>query len=219
MVIGVLDSVSGREGESWAMRAKDEHRIKEQLTAELAEARLRIAELEESEAAHRKAEEELREAREYVQAIIHSSLDMIIAVDKNRKIIEFNEAAQRTFGYSREEILGKNAGILYRHPEDGLEIQESIREADQFTGEVTNKRKNGETFPSFLSASVLRDTKGRFIGFMGISRDITQQKWAEEKLRESTKSAKAIVEDLKDLLVATQAGGLGGTSGGSGSAT
>lgn len=174
--------------------------IQELRLAEQLETRQRIDELEESEAARRKVEEELREAQEYAQAIIHSSLDMIIAVDRDRRIIEFNEAAQRTFGYRREEVLGKNVEILYRHPQNGLEVYESIKEAGQFTGEIANKRKNGESFPSFLCASVLRDAMGGFIGFMGISRDITEQKRTVEELRESEKLAKGIVEDLRQLV-------------------
>ena len=194
------------EGKSGAISMKDEDKTKEQLINELAESRRRIAELEALVDECKKAEEELREAQKYAQDIIHSSLDMIIAVDEDRRIIEFNEAAQRAFGYSREEILRKHVEILYTNPQDGIEIQESIKETGKFTGEVTNTRKNGEVFSSFLSASVLRDTKGRFIGFMGISRDITHRKWAVEKLRESTRAAKTIVEDLEDLLAVTKPG-------------
>jgi len=112
----------------------------------------------------------------YAQSLIFSSPDMIIAVDKDRRIIEFNKAAQRTFGYSLEEILGKHVGILYSDPDEGVRIHEATRRRGQITGEVINKRKNGETFTSCISASVLYDPKGSFMGFMGISRDITARK-------------------------------------------
>jgi PAS domain S-box-containing protein len=142
------------------------------------------------EAERNKAKEELREAQKYAQGIINSSLDMIIAADNDRRIIEFNEAAERAFGYSREEVLGKHVGILYGDSEkEGLEVNESTKKMGRFTGEITNKRKNGESFPSLISASILHNTKGDPIGFMGISRDITEQKQIEERLRQSEKMA------------------------------
>jgi PAS domain S-box-containing protein len=138
----------------------------------------------------RALEAELRKAQKYARDIVHSSLDMIIAVDNDRRVIEFNEAAQRAFGYSREEILGEHVGILYNDPEkEGSEVNKSIKKTGRFIGEVTNRRRNGELFPSLISASILRDTKGRPIGFMGVSRDITEQKRIEERLRESEKMA------------------------------
>lgn len=164
---------------------KGEDRTKEQLIAELEELRRRIAELEASEVEHKKAkEEELKGVQKYAQYLIDSSLDMIIAVNADRNIIEFNKAAQKTFGYGPEEVLGKHVGILYSDPkEKGLQIHEITRKTGRFTGEINNIRRNGEVFPSFISASVLRDAKGEFIGVMGISRDISEQKRAEEDLK------------------------------------
>lgn len=132
-----------------------------------------------------RAEEELKEAHKYTWNLIDSSLDMIIAVDKDRKVAEFNKAAQEAFGYAAEEVLGKPANILYNDPKEGLEVHETTKKTGQFVGEITNKRKNGETFPALLSASILRDTDGKFAGIMGTSRDITERKHAEEALRES----------------------------------
>jgi PAS domain S-box-containing protein len=142
----------------------------------------------------------LEEARRYARNIIDSSLDIIIAVDKERKIVEFNKAAQKTFGYSAEEISGKHVDILYKDPEEGLKINKVIRETGQFTGEIANKRKNGETFPSFLSASILRDTEGRFVGVMGISRDITEQKRSEYALKESEERYQDLCENASDII-------------------
>ena len=53
-------------------------------------------------------EEELRIAQEYAYNLINSSLDMIISVDQDGRIIEFNRAAQEAFGYSKAEILGRH---------------------------------------------------------------------------------------------------------------
>ncbi len=136
-----------------------------------------------SEIERKRTEKELEETRKYAQDLIHSSLNMIIAVDKDRKIIEFNQAAQDKFGYSREEVLGKNVGMLYSNPDEGLSVYKITEKTGKLTGEIINKRKNGGTFPAFITASILHDTEGNFIGVMGISRDITEKKQVEEALR------------------------------------
>ena len=129
----------------------------------------------------RLAEEALQESREYARSLIESSLDMIIAVDNNRRIIEFNRAAQQAFGYSREEILGKDISLLYADPSAGAEISRIIVKTGGVIQEVMNRRKNGQVFPTRLSASLLRNTHGEPVGGMGVSRDITQLKLAEEQ--------------------------------------
>ncbi len=131
----------------------------------------------------KRADEALRAAKEYAENLINSSLDMIVSVDKNRNVVEFNLAAEQTFGYSKAEVLGRNIDLLYADPSDGKRIAADIREYGRFTGEVINKRKNGETICAYVSAAPLRDSNGTVVGGMGISRDITEQKRAEDALR------------------------------------
>lgn len=146
----------------------------------------------------KRAEEKLKAAQEYAQNIIQSSLDMIIAVDRDRSIVEFNRAAEETFGYSAKEVLGKPYDFLFEKPEDGVRVYETTVIQGRFVGEVTNRRKNGEVFSSLLSSSVLKNTEGKSIGVMGVSRDITDMKKAQEALRESEERYRAIVELLPD---------------------
>ncbi|MBI2503030.1 MAG: response regulator [Candidatus Latescibacteria bacterium] len=126
---------------------------------------------------------QVKAAQEYSRNIIGSSLDMIIAVDMERRIIEFNSAAQETFGYRREEVLGKHIDLLYADPEESAEVHNTISISGKCVQEVRNRRKNGGVFPSFLAASVLCDVQGEAVGFMGISRDITERKKTEEALQ------------------------------------
>ncbi|MFQ5794924.1 MAG: EAL domain-containing protein [Candidatus Bipolaricaulia bacterium] len=130
----------------------------------------------------KQVEEELKSAQEYTRDLIDSSLVMIISVDQDRRIVEFNQAAQETFGYSKAELLGQPIDILYADPAEGSKVHETIRRTGRFTGEIANKRKNGEIFPSLLAASVLRDASGEFLGVMGVSQDITERKRFEAQL-------------------------------------
>ena len=157
--------------------------------------------------------EELKSAHEYARNLINSSLDMIIAVDKERRIIEFNKAAEETFGYDKAEVLGKHIDILYADPAEGLKTHTITRRTGRFSAEIMNKRKNGELFPSFLSASILRDKSSAFLGVMGVSRDITRLKQSEkerenlqaqllqsQKVEAIGKLASGIAHDFNNLL-------------------
>jgi PAS domain S-box-containing protein len=146
------------------------------------------------------AEEKLKAAREHAQRLIDSSLDMIISVDQDRNIVEFNHAAQKIFGYTKEEVLGNNVGVLYADPSEGLEIKKILGKTGIFSSEITNKRKNGEFFPSFLSAVILKNPEGTPVGSMGVSRDITQLKKTQEALRNAKEKAEEATK-LKDKFV------------------
>ena len=90
------------------MTMDDARKTKGDLLAEVAHLRLQVAELQEREAAYRFAKEALQTAKEYADALIRSSLDMIIAVDIQRNIMEFNAAAERTFGMHPDDLVGRN---------------------------------------------------------------------------------------------------------------
>ena len=108
---------------------------------------------------------------------------MIVTVDQDRKIVEFNNAACETFGYRKEEVAGKNIKILYAREEQSKKVSTHISKNGRFIGEIENIRKNGEVFTSFLSATVMRDENGNVIGTVGNSRDITRDKHLEELVR------------------------------------
>jgi two-component system, sensor histidine kinase and response regulator len=131
----------------------------------------------------KKAEKALKASEEFALNIIDSSLDIIIAVDNERRLIEFNRAAEHAFGYRRDEVLGKSVSMLYSREDEGTEIHEVIIESGRCVREVLNRKKNGEVFPCLVSASALRNAHGEVVGVMGISRDITERKQAELALR------------------------------------
>ena len=129
--------------------------------------------------ARKRTDDALRAAKDYAENLIDSSLDMIISVDVNRNIVEFNRAAEQVFGYTKAEVLGKPIDLLYADTSEGRQLHKNTQDGG-FTGEVANKKKNGEIFYSYVSASVMRDATGAPVGVMGISRDITERKRAEE---------------------------------------
>ena len=148
----------------------------------------------------KQAEEALRSSREYAQNIINSSLDMIVSVDNDRRIVEFNRAAEETFGYRKEEVMGKDVNLLYPSPEEGEKLREKVLKTENFVGEITNVRKDGSTFPSLLSVAFMRDKAGEAIGTVGVSRDITEIKETQVQLASAKESAEFYAQELKQSL-------------------
>lgn len=146
------------------------------------------------------AEQRLREAMDYARNLIDSSLDMIVAVDSNRRIAEFNRAACETFGYTRDEIVGKHVSSLYADEKEAEDIASQVLEGGTFRGEIQNVRKNGEHFTSLLSAAQIRDRDGKPIGAVGTSRDITDAKRAEQALRDSEQRYRSLFEAAGDAI-------------------
>lgn len=165
--------------------------VKEQLRAQIAEETNQKLQNEILE--RKRAEAALQSTQKYTRLLIDSSLDMICATDKNGYIIEFNAAAQKTFGYELSEIIGKHVNLLYQNWGERLRItEEELYITGIYSGEVTNIRKNGESFTAFLSASILKNEDGEVIGAMGVSRDISEIKRAERELKESEEHYRAI---------------------------
>ncbi len=135
---------------------------------------------------------------DYSKQIIQCALDAIIAVGVDGRIIEFNRTAEQVFGYEVCEAVGRRAGFLFSHPDEARNVHATVESTSRFIGEVTNRRKDGSTFRSFLSASALTDAKRGVIGYVGISRDITDDKEQEETLLRSEQFLSTIFDSIKD---------------------
>ena len=136
----------------------------------------------------------------FARALIDSSLDIIIVVDEHRRILEFNPAAQRAFGYRSEEMLGQAIDRLYADQQFGKHIDTTARQQGRYVHEVVNRRKDGSEFECVLSASVLREGTGEILGVMNVSRDITDQKRAVAELRQAKEAAEAANQAKTEFL-------------------
>jgi PAS domain S-box-containing protein len=170
--------------------------VQERMRAQLAEEINEILKHEIKE--HKITQRQLESAKNFNSSLIESSLDMIIAVDENGIVTTFNSAAESEFGYSRNELIGKSSLSLYKDILEYDRVIGGLKRKKSFRGEIQNKRKTGEIFTSFLSASRLYSDSGNFIGSMGVSRDITRQKAAAEELRQSEERYRELFDNMSD---------------------
>ncbi|MDA0692876.1 MAG: PAS domain S-box protein [Nitrospinae bacterium] len=164
------------------------------------------------------AQEKVLEREIRIQALLDNNIDGIITIDEGEIIETFNTAAERLFGYRASEVLNKNISILMPEPYKAAHKQHIKRylSTDEtkilmVTRELQGLRKDGSIFDLELSVnSIVSDGK---TWFLGIVRDITQRKKAEDKLQVHAKHRGAInklsqialpgdnVQELMDLAV------------------
>jgi PAS domain S-box-containing protein len=136
----------------------------------------------------KRAEEALREAKEFSDGLITSMQDGLSVLDSRGVHVDVNPAFCEMTGFSREELIGVGPPHPYWPPEAHKEIEMAFQKTlrDEFDDvELTFMRKNGERFPVIVSPSSLKDNQGNVISYFGTVKDITQRKRAEEVLRES----------------------------------
>jgi PAS domain S-box-containing protein len=125
-----------------------------------------------------------RDELRWLASIIESSDDAIISKDLNGVMMSWNAGAQRMFGYSVEEAIGKPVMILIppdRHDEEPI-ILKRIRAGEKIEHyETVRRRKDGSLIEISLSVSPVRDELGTIIGASKIARDITQRKQIERQ--------------------------------------
>jgi PAS domain S-box-containing protein len=141
---------------------------------------------------------DLRESNESLSRVIASAADAIIAKEHLGIITTWNPAAERLFGYSVEEALGKP--LLMLVPPDRLDEEREImvriargERVEHF--ESIRIRKDGRPVQVALTISPIRDKEGRITGASKIARDITAQKQAEEALRNSERQHRQLIHE------------------------
>lgn len=151
-----------------------------------------------------RAEEALRENEERLRAILNAAADAIITINRNGVIMDVNPAAKRIFGYSENELLGKNVSLLMPSPH--REKHDQYLENYRRTGEakvigigreVIACRKDGSTFPADLSVSEV-DHLGLYTG---IVRDISERKAVEQALRHEHEFSEKIITTAQTIVL------------------
>ncbi len=134
----------------------------------------------------KRAEEAVQAANETLRALIGSSPLAIIALDPDGIVTLWNRAAEQMFGWSEREALGTFLPLV---PDDKREEHAALRKrvlsGEGFNDvEAQRRRKDGSAIDISISTAPLHDARGRIIGIISVSADITERRRAEAELRE-----------------------------------
>ncbi len=129
----------------------------------------------------KKAEEDIS----YQARLINSVSDAIIASDSQLHVTSWNTGAEKIYGWKKEEVLGKSLAELTRPQYLGIDRAEMLKaldDAGEWRGEVIQHGKDGR--PIFLESNriLLRDDRGKTVGYVAVNRDITQRMQMQEKV-------------------------------------
>jgi diguanylate cyclase (GGDEF)-like protein/PAS domain S-box-containing protein len=137
--------------------------------------------------ARKQAELALQESALHTQAILDNMFDGVITINDQGEIESFNPAASHIFGYSQDEVLGENIALLippHHHSPHAsyLKYQDESLEGEvlNILREVEGIRKDGEIFP--MSISITKILRAGKVTFVGLVRDISQQRHDEEEI-------------------------------------
>ncbi|CAA7614638.1 Signal transduction histidine kinase [Candidatus Terasakiella magnetica] len=141
----------------------------------------------------------------WLKGVMDTVVDGIITIDESGSILSFNTAAQHIFGYSPEEVVGSNINILmpepYRSAHGGFLLSSINGEPHQNIGtsrEVHGQHHNGRVFPLELVVSEMR--QHGMVTFIGLVRDISARKKAEQALLDSERRSRAQAMRLQAII-------------------
>ncbi len=129
--------------------------------------------------------------------ILSDTSEGVVVTELDGRILEVNDALVRMSGFSREELLGANPRTMKsnRHEADFYQAMwQEILENGRWSGEIWDRRKDGELYPKWLSITTLFDDQGKAINYVGLSSDISRIKEAESRLNQL-----AYYDSLTDL--------------------
>ncbi len=126
------------------------------------------------------------DAKDHLAAIVGSSFDAIISKDLNSVILTWNGAAERLFGWSAEEAIGKSILMLIPDNRQGEEadIIARVKRGEQLASyETIRQRKDGKLIAVSLTVSPIRNRRGEIVGASKIARDISAARENERRIR------------------------------------
>jgi diguanylate cyclase (GGDEF)-like protein/PAS domain S-box-containing protein len=118
--------------------------------------------------------------------LFEASHEAIMITNNEAGILYINEAFIRTTGYTLEEVRGHDPRMLSsgRHSQEFYQqMWAELNTRGEWSGEIWNRRKNGEIYPEWLSITSVRNDAGKVLNYIAIFADISESKMADEKIR------------------------------------
>jgi PAS domain S-box-containing protein len=133
--------------------------------------------------------------------LLDNSPDAMMALSPERTVVYWNKGAENTFGYSRDEAIGRKLAELIIPTNQVVEEEtflDEVMESGHSTCESLRQRKDGALIPVDISTRVIRDDRGRVKYLLSSKKDITNRKLAEEALQSSELRYRRLFESAHD---------------------
>jgi len=151
------------------------------------------------------AERQHTQELEKLAIVIETTADAVIALSPEGEITLWNKSAERIFGYTAEEVLGKSALTGFYPAEETLAIRQlflKVRKGGQIINAHSRRtRKDGSIVDVSVTMTPVFDNQGQLISISALSRDITLEKKAEAALRENEERFRSLIEGVKDYAI------------------
>jgi len=149
----------------------------------------------------KQAEEDLRKSEERYRSLFETATDGIFTMDLKTRFTSGNKKAEEMCGYSRDELLGEYATLIL--PEEEIprmaDVFKKVLRGETDTYETRIITKNGDLLPVEVTSSPV-EIDGEIIGTLGMARDITERKKAEEELRRNEEKYRELTEEINDAI-------------------
>ncbi|HPN88055.1 MAG TPA: PAS domain S-box protein [Candidatus Omnitrophota bacterium] len=154
--------------------------------------------------ARKKIERELIESKEIFKTVFDNTAATITVTDKNEKIVAWNPFAEKMLGMTKEDLFNMPVKDLYP-PEEWRRLRSFRIRRKGMLSDIETKiyKRNKEILDVGVSISVLKDAEGNVTGAIGIIRDITNQKAAERKIKESENKIRVILDNSAAAITLT----------------
>ena len=150
----------------------------------------------------KQAEAKLHEASLYVRSLIEASLDPLVTISPDGKIMDVNCATEKITGATREQLVGTEFSVYFTEPDKARQGYQQVF-SNGFVKDypLSIRHSSGTTTDVLYNATVYKNHEGVIQGVFAAARDITEQKQAERKLHEASLYARSLVEASLDPLV------------------
>ncbi|MFI5336576.1 MAG: PAS domain S-box protein, partial [Opitutales bacterium] len=148
----------------------------------------------------RLAEDALRTASAYARSLIEASLDPLVTIDVNGRIMDVNEASIRATGVPRAELVGTDFSLYFTEPDRAREgYQRVFAEGSVYDYPLVLRHVSGRTRQVLYNASVYRDPHGNVLGVFAAARDVTERHQAEQALLERVRHTQSLLRLSRHL--------------------